>query len=856
MQERALIVEEDAFEDHPLRLDTLVERSVLRAPYAVGAVFRDETRTFSELNGSANQVARVLRRHGAGPNTYVSLCVERSLSAITALLGIAKSGAAFVPMDTTSPDDRLRSMVADTRPAVLIVDDAARAHFDDYADTIILTLTQLFEAARDENVEDLLIERPDNDIAYVIYTSGSTGTPKGVMVEHRSACNMLLSSIADFDLTPADRVLQLAPLTFDPSIWQIFGTLAAGGCIVIPPAGTERDVDAIVREIQAHAVTVLIAVPALLSVLVERDTLFDASTLRIVVSGGAQLTPALRDSFRARHIPLYNVYGPTETSIHVTTHRCDDTDERNFVPIGTPISNMHIYVLDESGEPVRPGGIGEIHIGGIGVARGYLNRDDLTAERFAANPFVRAPHARLYRTGDLARVHADRAIEFVGRADDQVKLRGVRIELDEIVYALERHPQVVNAAVIVVQDRVHAYVVPRGSEANLPAELRSYARTVLPAIAVPVTFSLIGELPQLANGKIDRAALPEPSAPPPSRVAETTVKVDATHPLADVVLDLWEQSLGLSDLQITDNYFDLGGDSLMAARLVSCLESRVGRRVSLGVFFEDPTVGGMIAAVLDEERGAFEPVLALRTEGSRPPFFYLHGDVNGLGLYARGFGSALGDDRPIYTIAPHGTFDSDVPPTIEAMAEDHLREILARAPEGPIALGGFCLGAIVAFEIARQLEQRDREVVHLTMAEVQRARRVYERYIENPLLRLATAVGLRGDSARKLVGSLRAPMLAIGERLRPLNHDRVGAAHRRAVRSYLWEPVRASATILYAEEDDPTVNEPQVRALWSDLFSSLDVRAIPGNHRSALGRHIEDLTSALEEALNGHGPAD
>jgi amino acid adenylation domain-containing protein len=852
MQVVAAVVERTAFEDHPLRLDTLVERSASRTPHAVAAVYRGEQHTYRELNASANQIARVLRRRGAGAKTYVSLCVERSLPAIATLIGVAKSGAAFVPLDPASPDERLEAMIADTRPAVLVVDEASDTRFGAHG-TTVMTLSELYTEARQESDADLAIDHLPSDLAYVIYTSGSTGTPKGVMVEHRSACNMLISSIADFDLTPADRVLQLAPLTFDPSIWQIFGTLAAGGCIVIPPAGTERDVDAIVREIRTHGATVLIAVPALLALLVERDQLFESTTLRIAVSGGAQLTPALRDAFRLRHLPLYNVYGPTEASIHVTTHRCDDADVRNFVPIGTPIANMHVYVLDANGAPVEPGGIGEIHIGGIGVARGYLNRDDLTAERFAANPFVHGPHARLYRTGDLGRVHADRAIEFVGRADDQVKLRGVRIELDEIVYALERHPQVVSAAVVVDQERVHAYVVPRGEEADLQTALRAYARTVLPAIAVPATFSLIASLPMLSSGKVDRAALPEPSAPPSSPAVATTVKVDASHPLADVVLQLWEESLGVRDIQITDNYFDLGGDSLMAARLVTRVESRIGRRASLGVFFEEPTVAGMIAAVLDEERAAFEPVLALRTAGSRPPFFFLHGDLNGLGLYARGFGTALGDDRPIYTIAPHGTFDADVPPTIEAMAEDHLREILARVPEGPIALGGFCLGAIVAFEIARQLERRDREVVHLIMIEVQQARRYYARFVEKPLLRLASAVGIPDNAGRNLVGRLRAPARTIGERLRPKSHDRVGAAHHRAVGNYLWQPVRTSATILYTQDDDPTVSEAGVRALWSDLFGSLEVHAVPGNHRSALGRHIEDLTSAMSEALDGHG---
>jgi amino acid adenylation domain-containing protein len=847
------------FLDAPRRLDHLVEQAAARAPLAVAAVCDDRALTYRELDERTNQIARVFRRYGVRPEACVAICADRSLETILGLIGIAKAGGAFVPLDSSFPDERLQSMVADVEPHVLVVDGPLRDRFT-ATSGVVLTLETLLREADDETTEPATWDRSQIDLAYVIFTSGSTGRPKGVMVEHRSVSNMLVSSIADFDLSPADRVLQLAPLSFDPSIWQIFGTLAAGGCIVIPPAGAERDVDAIVAAIRDHGVSVLIAVPALLALIVEREDLA-GSNLRIAVSGGSVLTPALRDYFRERRLPLYNVYGPTEASIHATTHRCTDDDQRAFVPIGSPIARMHVYVLDARLLPVAPESIGEIYLGGIGVARGYLNRDDLTSAHFVRDPFI-GGGARMYRTGDLGRLHPDGAIEFAGRADDQVKVRGVRIELNEIIAALERQPQVAAATVTAANDRIHAYVVPRETAAPpTGAALQAHARTLLPPAAVPATFTVIDALPLLPSGKVNRAQLPAPAP-----VASPNGASERPHdPLAAAVYDLWEELLGTGAIGTQQRFFDAGGDSLLAARFLARLEKRIGRHVPLPVFFENPTIDGVAAALTAAEHRTFESIVALETGGSRTPFFYLHGDVNGLGNYSRSFGEVLGPDRPVYTIAPHGLDGGAVPPTIEAMAEDYVQAILAIDPNGPYALGGFCIGGIVAFEVARQLERRGKTVAHVTLIEAQRSRHHFAKLVERPVMWMAAAARIEEDRTRDGVARLRGAYRRISDRVMPWRTteqlveaefpkdiERIVAAQDNAVRHYVWQPIRASATMLYTR-DNADMTAVQVRATWSHLFSSLDVHSVPGDHQTALVRHIDALARALARALERAG---
>jgi thioesterase domain-containing protein len=536
----------------------------------------------------------------------------------------------------------------------------------------------------------------------------------------------------------------------------------------------------------------------------------------------------------------------------VTTHRCAHDDRRPFVPIGTPIANTAVYVLDDALRPVAPGDVGEIFIGGSGVARGYLGRDDLTAAHFVADPFAADVDARMYRTGDLGRRHADGAIEFAGRVDDQVKVRGTRIELGEVVAVLERHPRVSAAvAVLAADERIAAYVVPVSSEdIGLVDALRAHAKSHLPAAALPAVIAIVDAFPLLANGKVDRAGLARVRQSAPALPSRT----EPADPLHEIVLHLWEDVLGVRGIGPHDDFFSLGGHSLMAARLIGRIRARIGHRVPLASFFADPTIAAMVTAIRENERAALEPVVALRSEGPNTPLFFLHGDVPGLGLYCRRFGDVIAD-RPIYAVAPHGVDGEPIPETIEDMARDHLRTILAVQPEGPYLLGGYCLGGMVALEITRQLEAMRKDVVHLIIVEAQDARRGIGTMIEGALAQIAGLFGVHAERSRPWLHDRRR---ALGAALRGagLVHAPqiagIDMTHHRIVGRYVWRPVRAPATMICAA--DARGSRPgQVRRMWSGLFPSLDARTIPGDHFSSIGRHVDAFTATLASVLAASG---
>jgi amino acid adenylation domain-containing protein len=830
------------------RLEETIERAATQTPQAIAVRSRDARISYADLDARSNQLARVLRTLGIAREICVAVCAERSPNAVVALAAIAKSGGAFVPLDPASPDERLRIVLDDVRPAVVIVDAALAHRFTSSANTTIRTFDQLCADAARESDAPLTFERTPRDLAYVLYTSGSTGAPKGVMVEHRSVCNTLAAAITDFALDGADRVLQLAPLSFDPSIWQIFGTWAAGGCVVLPPPGAERDPDEIAADIRTHRVSVLIGVPAMLALLIEREDLAHGTALRIAVSGGSSVSPALRDRFRARDLPLYNVYGPTEASIQVTTHPCAGDDERPFVPLGAAIANMRVDVLDADRVPVGAGEIGELYLGGIGVARGYLHRDALTAERFVPDPRASEPGARMYRTGDLGRLHDDGAIEFAGRVDDQVKVRGVRIELDEIGGVLESHPQVRSAVAVVSDDRIHAFVIARTVDDALPTELRAHARSMLAPAAVPATVTLIDEFPAQPSGKVDRAALMARTL-----TAPVTRRAAPPDPLSAVLAGIWEDLFHRSDFGLDDDFFELGGDSLLAARMLARIEQRLGQRLPLVAFFAEPTIAGIATALLQAEEAGFTPVAALRASGTKPPLFYLHGDPTGMGMYARRFCDLIDSERPIYAIAPHGTDGGATPETIEAMASDHVEAIRAIEPDGPYVLGGYCMGGVVAFDVARQLEEAGQTVLHVTMIEAHPARNRFAQFVERPLVRLASIVGMSPARLRPWLGRVRNAVHAVRVRLHdPYADDPVSSAQDRAVAAYVWQPIRSGATMLYAREE-PGMTPARIRKLWDGMFASLQIQGVPGNHQTALGRHIDEVTAALSDALERSG---
>ncbi|WP_328958715.1 amino acid adenylation domain-containing protein [Kitasatospora purpeofusca] len=574
------------------------ERARLR-PEAVALRFEDRSVGYGELDRRANRLAHRLRRLGVGRDTVVGVGMERAPELVVALLAVLKAGGAYLPLDPELPAARLEHMVRDARVPVLLTQRRVLGRLP-AVDAEVLCVEEFEAGPGTEPDTAPEVEVGGEDLAYVIYTSGSTGTPKGVMNVHAAIRNRLLWMQDAYRLDDTDRVLQKTPFSFDVSVWEFFWPLAAGATLVLARPEGHRDTGYLARTIRAEGVTTVHFVPSMLQAFL-REPVEECGSLRRVVCSGEALPRDLQDRFLARSAAtLYNLYGPTEAAVDVTHWTCGpDDDPRRPVPIGRPIANTRILVLDEAMRPVPVGVPGELHIGGRGLARGYLNRPELTAERFVRDPFDPDPAARLYRTGDLARFREDGAVEFLGRLDHQVKLRGLRIELGEIEAVLTEHPGVREAVVTARPHRTgdvrlvaHLTAADPAGAPPGPAELAAHLRGRLPGYMVPAVFALLDALPLTPSGKVDRNALPEPGEDGPAAGAPFTAPGGG---LERSLAGLWRTVLGVERVGAHDNFFDLGGHSLLMAELRSLLAADLGHRVSMVELFQHPTVASLAA---------------------------------------------------------------------------------------------------------------------------------------------------------------------------------------------------------------------------------------------------------------------
>jgi amino acid adenylation domain-containing protein len=571
-------------------LHVLFETVASRRPDAPAVAAEDGSLTYGELNRRANRLAHALIRAGVQPDALVGLCVQRSLDLVVGILGILKAGGAYVPLDPTYPRERLRFMTEDAGITALVVQPALLELVASPGIPVI-TLGALGDggASDDENVR---LRTPSDQLAYVIYTSGSTGTPKGVMVTHRNVVRLFRSTEQWFEFGEHDVWTLFHSYAFDFSVWELWGALLYGGRVVVVPHAVCQTPDAFLSLLADEGVTVLNQTPSAFAVLMQADAAAPSAlpALRLVVFGGEALdVPALRPWFERhgdQHPRLVNMYGITETTVHVTYRPLKSEDARAGCGsvIGRPIPDLALHVLDDRLEPVPIGVTGEIYVGGAGVARGYLNRAELTGERFLSDPFSSEPGARLYRSGDLARRLANGDVEYLGRRDQQVKIRGHRIELGEIEDALSAYPTVRQAVVIARDDAVRgrrlvAYIVNDDGGSGLGGELRTHLRQRLPEYMVPSSFVAVPKLPLTANGKIDRRALLDfEEVAPTSSDDYVAPRTDTERAIAAI----WQEVLGLERVGVYDNFFDLGGHSLLSIRVVQAIAERLRRKLNPG----------------------------------------------------------------------------------------------------------------------------------------------------------------------------------------------------------------------------------------------------------------------------------
>lgn len=595
-------------------LHEIFSEQAKRTPEATAVVFEDEQLSFAELDARGTQLAQYLERLGVGPEVLVAICVERSLEMVVGMLGIIKAGGAYLALDPLYPADRISFMLKDSGASVILTQQSLRDRFASQHLSVVC-LDSDWKDDSHESEQDILnasytfaaAVAPLN-LAYVIYTSGSTGKPKGVMVSHENVVRLFETTNSLFGFDHNDVWTMFHSYAFDFSVWEMWGALLYGGLLVVVPYLISRTPKKFYQLLRAAKVTVLNQTPSAFRQLVEAESeastndLSDESSLRLVILGGEALDSSSVNRWFNDHDDkrpqLVNMYGITETTVHVTHHplKAGESGSSGRSPIGRPLDDLQVYILDRQQEPLPVGVAGEMYVGGAGLSRGYLNRPDLTAERFLPHPFSEMPGERLYRTGDVARFLRSGDIEYLGRRDRQVKIRGFRIELAEIESCLARHPAVRDCAVMLREDRpglknLVAYVVTR-SEQTTTKELRSFLTGKLPDYMVPAVFVRLEQLPLTENGKLDRNALPTPL----DRSAESGV-VGPRNETEEIIASIVSEVLGVARVSVQQDFFELGGDSLTATQVISRINLAFQIDLPLGVLFEHRTVVGLASAI-------------------------------------------------------------------------------------------------------------------------------------------------------------------------------------------------------------------------------------------------------------------
>lgn len=862
-----------------LTVPHLFMRQAQRSPNASAVVCGEHGLSYRQLDMASSRLALQLQKRGFAPGSRICIFLDRSPELMVSLLAVLKAGSAYIPLDPVYPAKRLKHVFDNSRPAAVITRSSLQGRLP-AGEAPILLIDKETEFAQ-APMRPLSHLPSPSDPAYLIYTSGSTGRPKGVQIPHRALVNLLWSMRNQPGISSADTVVSVTTISFDLVVPDLFLPLICGAKLVFAPEPVVADGAALLQFIQKQRATWMQATPVTWQLLLEAG--WRGNPTLKVMCGGEAMTRTLADNLLACGNELWNLYGPTETTVWSAALRVEAGD--GAVPIGPPISNTQFYILDARGNLAPPGAPGELYIGGDGVALGYFDQPDLTRERFVPDSFRALPDARLYRTGDIVRMRAPGRFEYLGRADHQVKLRGFRIELGEIESVLLQHPDITEAVAVLGksssgQDALWAYAVARRFDASLSEPLAETLRArlaqSLPGYMRPASVMVLEALPRTPNGKIDRRSLPVPATALPGKELNLPSN-DTEARLAKI----WTGLLQLENIDIGADFFDMGGNSLLAARLIIGIEAEFGKRLSLAALFQAPTIVSQakLLGSQDAREYDFRQVVRLQPNGTKPPLIAIHNT----GVYYYHLSKRLSSEQPLIALQ---LFDPSIPrdklpETVEEIAAEYVQLIRQFQPSGPYALLGWCVGGVLAFEVARQLAQLNHEIKllalidswapgHLSRLPKWRARLSDYSYRWRLILtdwRRVTSYrqGVfeflsKRTTVKKILRRLGHPVaenrsVAFEERnINVENYDQwlLGYLDNVALR-YLPKPYPGKLTLLCsATEPRGLFLDPKMG--WGSYASAIDIDIIEGDHFTMFeGKGLQQMAEHIATAVVDHG---
>ncbi|MUG96484.1 amino acid adenylation domain-containing protein [Scytonema sp. UIC 10036] len=867
--------------DYPqdVSLHQLFEQQVELTPLSVVLISDSEKITYCQLNHRVNQLAHYLQKQGVTKETLVALCLERDLDMVVGILAILKAGGAYIPLDPSYPVERLNFMLSDSQASLLISKQEILEKLSlSAAKTVCLDIQK--EEIAQESLENPINLSSSDNLAYIIYTSGSTGTPKGVLGTHRGTVNGLNWLWKTYPFREGEVCCQKTAISFVDSVWEIFAPLLKGIPTVIISNSDVLDSQLFIESLAQHQVSRIILVPSLLRLLLDNYShlVKKLTHLKFWITSGEALSVKLVQSFRELmpFAKLINLYGSSEVSANATYYDTSLLPEQaHSVPIGCPIDNTQIYVLNRDLQPTPIGVIGELYVGGDGLAKGYLYRPELTQERYIDNPFI--PGNKLYKTGDLVRYLRDGNLEYLGRHDEQVKIRGFRVELGEIATAIAQHSDVQESVVITSDDaqensRLIAYVVT--DKQDITTQLLSYLQQKLPNYILPSAFIVLDKLPLTPNGKVDKRALPS------SDVIQSNTNKAFVAPRNFTELALaktWEKLLDTSPIGVTDNFFELGGHSFLAVRLMAQIHDKFEHNLPISTLFENPTLEKLAAIVSQPYREISNShLVTINPSGDKTPFFCIHGAGGNISPYFN-ISRRLGKDYPFYALEDRLEQDRPEIVSVEETAARYLQEIRKVQPNGPYLLGGHCYGGVLAFEMARQLHNQGNTVGLLVVIDAILPETIVEPTEDDDakfLLRIAESIKTENDvdfsvpfeelrdlpltEQLNLINKKANFIFSDAEIQDFLSYYKLFKLHVQAMRNYIPQVYPLPITIFRASEeiihdfDNPEWSSSDPLLGWGKCSSQpIQTVDIPGDHFSILVEpHIQDLTKQLKSCID------